>query len=327
MKNFHKYYKSGIRGCAGKTTEQFIVEAKEIWGEIFDYSHVEYTGSDNEVEIVCPTHGIFRIRAASHLRGYGCPHCPSEKSADIKKRINELGKERRPIHKPYKYIPQKGDRFGLLSIICETERAGRNRYVLCECNCGNTKVVNYKELRKGKIRSCGCLASRLTSERSMTHGLAKKHLLYGVWKGIKGRCLNPKNPAYPHYGGRGIRICEEWRTDYSAFYRWCMSNGYMEGLSIDRINNDGDYSPSNCRFADSVTQARNKRNNKQIEYNGRRWHSLSSFCEDFGLSYSNIQAKLKRGWTIEAIMEHPANQAADAIREYLMKFHKKGGRQ
>lgn len=324
MSDFHKYYKKGVRGCAGKTTEQFIAEAKAIWGDMCDYSHSVYTGCDKEVEIICPEHGPFRIRAASHLRGYGCTKCPAEKSVEIKKHVAEMGKERRPIQKPYKHIPQKGERFGLLTIICETERQGRSRYVMCSCDCGNTKVVNYSELRKGKIQSCGCLASRLTSERSTTHGLAKKHLLYGVWKGIKSRCLNPKNPAYPHYGGRGIRICEEWTEDFGAFYKWCIDNGYNKGLSIDRIDNDGDYSPLNCRFADATMQARNKSNNKSIDYKNQHWHSLSSFCEDFDLPYSGVQSKLKCSWTIDAIMKHygkEAEQAAEAVRECLANFH------
>lgn len=317
-------HETSKRGRKKKTTEQYINDAKLIWGDSYDYSLTEYNGSDEDIVVICPQHGEFTIRAASHLRGYGCPDCPKEKSAEIRKCIEEIGKKRRPIHKPYKHIPQKGDRFGLLSIICEVERIGRNRYVMCKCDCGNTKVINYRELRKGKISSCGCLASKLTSERYTTHGLAKKHPLYGVWKGIKSRCLNPKSPAYPHYGGRGISICEEWNENFGAFYKWCIDNGYNRGLSIDRIDNDGDYSPLNCRFADATMQARNKSNNKPIDYKNRHWHSLSSFCEEFDLSYSGVQSKLKCGWTIDAIMKHygkQAQQAAEAVRECLEKFH------
>lgn len=256
------------------------------------------------MEVKCPKHGFFSIRAASHLRGYGCPNCPKEESADIKRRADDIGKKRRPLRKSYSHIATQGQRYGRLTIVREVERKGKNRYVLCLCDCGNTKIANFTEMRKGKIQSCGCYAHDKTVARSTKHGLAKKHPLYGVWKGIKSRCSNPNSEAFFSYGGRGIKICDEWSNDFSAFYNWCILNGYKEGLSIDRIDNNGDYSPSNCRFANQYTQARNKSNNRAVNYNGKHWHSMAQFCEDYALPYSGVQNRLHNGWSIEEIVNY-----------------------
>lgn len=135
---------------------------------------------------------------------------------------------------------------------------------LCVCDCGNSVVVSGKSLTSGNTKSCGCLRSERCSDLKRKHG-KKGTRLYVVWKTMKQRCYNTNHIHYKYYGGRGIKICDEWRDDFQAFYDWAMTNGYddeaMYGkCTIDRINNDGDYCPSNCRWVDMATQNRNKRN-------------------------------------------------------------------
>lgn len=162
---------------------------------------------------------------------------------------------------------------------------------LFKCDCGKT-IIRIKNLVvRGECNSCGCEKSNRMIEYNKTskikHGLHKTRL-YRIWSGIKTRCFNENNEAYHLYGGRGISVCNEWRFDFKTFYEWSINNGYGDTLTIDRINFDSDYEPSNCRWVDMKTQSRNKRTNLLFELNGET-RCLSEWAELYG-----FDAKLER---------------------------------
>ena len=155
-----------------------------------------------------------------------------------------------------------GKRFGKLTILEIVRKRNKNGHLQkiarCICDCGKEKDILIYDILKNKTMSCGCYNVETTIQCSTTHGL-KGHPLYKVWCNIKGRCENPNVPGYVNYGGRGIKICEEWRNSAGEFINWCIDNGWRKDLSIDRINNDGNYEPSNCRFTGRHIQAVNQR--------------------------------------------------------------------
>ena len=137
----------------------------------------------------------------------------------------------------------------------------------CICDCGAEKDVEASSLKCGDTKSCGCYHNENQGNLARTHGLSK-HPLYRIFRKMVERCENQNCKSYKDYGGRGIKICDEWRTDFFSFYAWANANGYEAGLSIERINNDGNYEPSNCRWATKIEQNTNRRTSRFIEYGG-----------------------------------------------------------
>ena len=149
-----------------------------------------------------------------------------------------------------------GDKFGRLTVIKATDKR-LNRCVVyeCLCDCGNTVYTTKTRLVKGFVKSCGCLQKERASESNKTHGLSHTKLFY-IWQDMRKRCFNKNHHAYNYYGGRGITVCNEWDNCFLSFYEWAISNGYREGLSIDRINNNGNYCPKNCRWVTMKEQSK-----------------------------------------------------------------------
>lgn len=162
-------------------------------------------------------------------------------------------------------IDLQSERFGRLVVLARAGSYKKGNIVwLCKCDCGNELAVPGQRLRIGKTRSCGCLNKDLIKERATIHGKTGSRL-FRIWTGMKSRCLNPNALMWPRYGGRGILICTQWLDSFSAFEKWAVSAGYEENLSIDRINNDGNYEPSNCRWATKKQQARNTSRNLRFD--------------------------------------------------------------
>jgi Fic family protein len=127
--------------------------------------------------------------------------------------------------------------------------------------------------------------------------------LYGIWRGIKRRCLNPNYHHFKDYGGRGITICEEWQN-YEPFAKWAIENGYSENLTIDRIDNDGNYEPLNCRWVDVYVQNNNTSRNHFIEYQGGLY-TIAELADMAGIKQNTLLYRLKRGWDIEKAIKQP----------------------
>lgn len=195
-----------------------------------------------------------------------------------------------------------GDTYGLLRIVGNIQISGRN-YYRCYCNCDN--YTNVREDRFGKSKSCGCLSKK--TQFQPKHGKTG-HRLHNTWLGMKDRCYNKNCKNYDNYGGRGIIICQEWLDDFMSFYNWAYENGYSDDLTIDRINVNGIYEPSNCRWATAEQQQNNIRRNNLIDIDGEI-KSLSQWSKKSGVSRQTIQRRFDKGVRGSALLE-PVNRKA-----------------
>lgn len=184
-----------------------------------------------------------------------------------------------------------GKKFNMLTVIGIASM--KPVYWECKCDCGGFTKVRTSNLKRGMVKSCGCL-SHVGNPKHKLHGTH----LYRIYYGIRRRCYNKHEEAYKNYGGRGIVMCDEWKNSVEKFYEWAIASGYKEGLSIDRIDNNGNYSPENCRWVDKKLQANNRRTNVVYSMNGKTMN-LSQWCNEYNMKYFTVRARLNKGWTFE----------------------------
>lgn len=200
-----------------------------------------------------------------------------------------------------------GKHFGKLTVINYAGKDKTNHSLWnCRCECGKTKIIVGYSLIKGSTVSCGCYNREIirTQKANLKHGCSNTHI-YQVWKAMKQRCYNKNNKFYSRYGARGITICDEWKNNFQAFYDWSMSNGYRNGLTIDRINNNGNYEPNNCRWVTIMVQENNKSNTLFYEYRGQTYN-LQELAEMSGIKRNVLYQRLHTcKWDIEKALTKP----------------------
>lgn len=200
-----------------------------------------------------------------------------------------------------------GQKFGKLTVVGRyaNNKRGEARWD-CLCQCGNRSHPTTNALKSGNSTSCGCTRVEKLNKFSTKHNGAhtgKKERLYGVWRSIIVRCYDGKTPVYQSYGGRGIKMCDEWKNSYAAFREWAESTGYNPfakrgECTIERIDVNGNYDPGNCVWVSLKRQANNKRNNHYLFVNGERITTAEA-SEKYGIPYRRLLNRLNRGWSDE----------------------------
>ena len=205
-------------------------------------------------------------------------------------------------------IPMVGKKYNKLTVLEEIpERVKSKIMYKCICDCGNTTIVAGRDLRTGNVKSCGCIGHKNKDVPHPRHGLSK-HPLFHAWGGVLQRCYTKSAINYQNYGGRGIAVCDEWRYDFLSFYNWSLDNGWRKGLTLDRINPNGDYSPDNCRWVTQAVQNHNKRNSlPPVTLFGKTMY-LQDWATEYGMNYSTVLSRINRGWSVEKALLTPPRQ-------------------
>lgn len=242
------------------------------------------------------------VKPISYLVAGNCKSCGclnAELSRDRLKKIKEKGNSK-------SLVDLTGKKFGRLTVV---KRVENNKFKqvqwLCKCECGKEKIICGNSLKDGSIKSCGCLKkeqdyiniAHITHDKSNTR-------LYNIWRDMKWRCSSAKSKRHKFYHDKGIKVCNEWAKDFMSFYNWAINNGYHKDLTLDRINNDGNYEPSNCRWATITEQNNNQSNNIKIKYNNKSY-TLKELSKKFNIKNATLYDRLRRGWSIEKTLNTP----------------------
>ena len=203
-----------------------------------------------------------------------------------------------------KFIDRTGQKYGKLTVLKFSGFKDKYSMWECLCECGNKTIVRGCNLGSGHTQSCGCMFRVKSLEVNTTHNCTKTRL-YKIWSGMKGRCYNPNDISYQNYGGRGVRICDEW-MEFVNFRDWAISTGFSEvapreQFSIDRIDVNGDYSPENCRWVTLAEQRNNKQNTVYIDYGGEKL-TAKEWSVKRNIPYKKIMDRLYKGFSAEKIL-------------------------
>jgi len=241
------------RNLVGKTFGRLTVlrdsEEKNKWGSIL-------------WECLCSCGNLAKVRTSNLTGGItrSCGCINNERIAQIQKK------------------DLRGQKFSRLTVLEDSGKRRKGRVVwLCRCDCGNLAEIPTSYLTSGKTKSCGCLKIEIAKARGkkfrFKHGYHKSRL-YHIWSGMKQRCLNPKDPNYRYYGKKGVGVYDKWKDDFLAFRTWALQNGYAENLTIDRINSDENYKPSNCQW---ITKSKNSSKNYAPRPRNNKGQFLKSY--------------------------------------------------
>ena len=198
-------------------------------------------------------------------------------------------------------IDMTGLKFDRLLVLSLAYTKNKKSYWNCICDCGVQKIIRQDSLKSGRSKSCGCL----NKERPVDHGLSGSKI-YHVWASMKNRCNNSNDTNYEYYGGRGVSVYSLWnkRDGFINFYKWAIQNGYEKGLTLDRIDVNGNYEPDNCRWITHKKQMLNTRRNKRIKYKNEL-KTLSEWAQTYNLKFDTLYARVNHGWTIERALTTP----------------------
>lgn len=203
-----------------------------------------------------------------------------------------------------------GQRFGRLTVLYKTDKTKYGKALWhCKCDCGNFKDTISTSLKNGDVKSCGCLQKEVRKENALhldkvrlKHGMSDNRL-YRIYNDMVSRCYRKSINGYENYGGRGIRVCDEWLGEdgFKNFMSWSFANGYNEELTIDRLDSNGHYEPNNCKWSTRKEQANNTRATIFLEY-GREKHSLTEWSEITGIRKGTLYTRMRKGWSVGKIL-------------------------
>ena len=240
--------------------------------------------------------GNTKIVASQKLRNHTTVSCGCYRN----KKVSEVN-----------FTDLTGKRFGRLTVlkyIPQNERENERRNWLCQCDCGNIVSVEGAKLNFGHTKSCGCLVNEHIGNLNRKYKYSNKRL-YSIYKGIIERCYNDNNSHYGSYGGRGIKVCDEWlgENGYDTFAEWSYKNGYNDKAkrgecTIDRIDVDGDYSTDNCRWVSNDVQQNNRRDCRYYEYNGEKL-TIAQLARRLNVTYSFLKWRLDKGVPLKDIVK------------------------
>lgn len=203
-----------------------------------------------------------------------------------------------------------GKRFGRGVVDSFAYMKNRSKVWNMVCDCGNKYVASTADLHRKHVLSCGCYHR---DDRTIHGGVANKERLFGIWMGMRRRCSDKNNIGYERYGGRGIIVCKEWDNDYAVFREWALANGYKDGLTIDRINFDGNYCPDNCRWVTPTQQTRNTSYNRYEEIDGVT-KSVAQWMDDYGvINRGAVYRRLRHGWSMKDAIFTPVRKGGKPI--------------